>query len=222
MPKFEFNRIADDYDSYYETVLGQQVDQVEKQLIWKYMIHMTLEKPVLEIGCGTGHWTKFFKQKGLQIYAIDISEKMLKVALKKNPEGIQFEKMSVEDLRYKDHYFENIISIASLEFVDNMDQAFYEIFRVLKPGGIFLVGCLNALSEIGQQKENIDIYRNAYFFTPDELKEWLSAFGKPEIDACAIIEGNQVRDYPDFNSVKKSIRLKRGAFLTGFVKKSKS
>ena len=40
MPSFNFDLIADAYDSYYETFLGKQLDHVEKQMIWKYMTRM--------------------------------------------------------------------------------------------------------------------------------------------------------------------------------------
>jgi ubiquinone/menaquinone biosynthesis C-methylase UbiE len=222
MPFFNFIQVADTYDAYYETSLGCQIDHVEKQLIWRYMIRMSLKKTMLEIGCGTGHWTSFFRQKGLKISAIDLLEKMLEKAKKKNPENVHFEQMSVEDMRFKDHAFENIIAIATLEFVDNLDRAFKEIYRVLKPGGVLIVGCLNELSEMGRNKEKNEIYRIAHFFKPEEIKEYLSEFGSPEINGCAIIEKDRVLDYPDIDQIVKSIRLKKGAFLTGFVKKSET
>jgi hypothetical protein len=36
MPAFNFDQIADQYDSYYDTELGRQVDHVEQQLVWKF------------------------------------------------------------------------------------------------------------------------------------------------------------------------------------------
>jgi ubiquinone/menaquinone biosynthesis C-methylase UbiE len=52
---------------------------------------MALDKPFLEIGCGTGHWTTFFRQKGLELTAIDISGKMIEKARSKNPKQVRFE-----------------------------------------------------------------------------------------------------------------------------------
>jgi ubiquinone/menaquinone biosynthesis C-methylase UbiE len=222
MPIFNFDLVADQYDSYYDTSLGRQVDHVEKQLIWQYVIHMSLENPILEVGCGTGHWTRFFRQKGLKLTAIDISEKMLSVAKKKNPKTVNFVKMDTEDMTFEDHSFENIISIATLEFVDHKERARDEIFRVLRPGGTFIAGCLNEMSELGQRKEENEIYRNADFFTPDQLMNYLSWFGEPEIDGCAILAGDQVMDFPDIKRIDKSERVQKGAFLAGYVKKVRS
>ncbi len=222
MSAYNFDDIAEIYDAYYETSLGKQVDHVEKQLIWKYMIRMSLEHPLLEIGCGTGHWTLFFRQKGLKLTAIDLSGKMMDKAIKKNPKKVHFEKMNVEDMKFKDHAFENINTITTLEFVENLEQAFKEIDRVLRPGGSLVVGCLNELSESGQQKKENEIYRNAHFFQPEELKTHLSILGEADIAGCAIIEKNQVLDYPDIEQIDPFTRLTRGAFLAGYVKKLKS
>jgi ubiquinone/menaquinone biosynthesis C-methylase UbiE len=222
MPVYNFDEVAGVYDAYYETMMGRQVDHVEKQLVWKYMMRMSLEKPLLEIGCGTGHWTRFFRQKGFKLTAIDLSEKMLEKAKQKNPENVHFEKMNVEEMKFKDLTFENIVMITTLEFVENRDQAFLEIDRILKPGGFLLVGCLNELSEMGRQKMENEIYRDAHFFQPEELKKHLSVLGEPEMDGCAIIEKGRVLDYPDIDQVDPAIRLTRSAFLVGLVKKSRS
>lgn len=222
MSVYNFDEIAGVYDAYYETLIGRQVDHVEKQLVWKYMIGMSPEEPLLEIGCGTGHWTRFFRQKGFKLTAIDVSEKMLEKAKQKNPEKVHFERMNVEEMKYGDHAFENIIAIATLEFVADLERAFSEIKRILKPGGILILGCLNALSELGQQKKENEIYRKAHFFKPEELKAHLSLLGEADIGGCAIIEKGRVLDYPDIDQIDPSIRLTRGAFLVGLVKKSTS
>ena len=221
MPLFDFDHIAKDYDAYYDTELGRQVDHVERQLLWRYMIRMAPDKPALEVGCGTGHWTEFFRQKGFELTAIDISSKMLDTAKQKNPKNVRFERMDVENMTFPSMSFENIIAITALEFVDDTERAFDEIYRVLKPGGFFLMGCLNERSDIGQRKEENDVFRDARFFTPESLTSFLSPFGTPEIDACGIIEKDRVLDYPDIHRLDRSARLEKGAFLMGFVKKTR-
>ena len=222
MPAFNFDTIADQYDDYYDTELGRQVDHVENQLVWYFLTRMALEKPFLEVGCGTGHWTKFFRQKGLELTAIDISEKMLAKARAKNPKNVRFETMNVENMDFPSKTFENVVTIATLEFVDDTERALNEIFRVLKPGGFFLAGCLNELSDIGQRKEENDVFKDARFFTPEQLTNLFSRFGEAEIDGCAIIEKDRVVDYPDIHRVDKNTRLEKGTFLAGLVQKTRT
>ncbi len=222
MAIFDFNTIAEKYDHFYDTPIGQKIDHVEKQVIWSCLLQSDLEKPFLEIGCGTGHWTRFLRQKGLEITAVDIAERMLAIARGKNPESVDFRLMRSEELAFQDHSFFNIISIATLEFVDNLKKTMEETNRVLSPEGTLIVGCLNELSEIGQHKEENEVYKDARFFTPESLADTLSGIGKPEIDGCAIIQGEKVLDYPDYQQVTKEERLNKGAFLAGIVKKNVS
>lgn len=44
------------------------------------MLDVQPNETVLEIGCGTGHALVEFANKGAQVYAIDISERMIKIA----------------------------------------------------------------------------------------------------------------------------------------------
>jgi SAM-dependent methyltransferase len=125
-------------------------------------------------------------------------------------------------MKFSDHTFKNIITIATLEFADDLGKAIQEIDRVLKPGGFLITGCLNELSELGRTKHENEIYRHAHFFKPEELEDHLSFFGDPVIEGCAIIENQYVLDFPDTDQVDLNIRMERGAFLTGFVKKTKS
>jgi ubiquinone/menaquinone biosynthesis C-methylase UbiE len=220
MPLFDFNNIALEYDSFYDTSMGKKIDHLEKMAVWTYLLKMDLEKKMLEIGCGTGHWTKFFKKKGIEMIAIDVADKMLEAAKSKNQGSVDFRLMSVEDLDFGDHSFSNIISIATLEFVDHLDRTLSEIDRVLKPGGYFLAGCLNARSEIGMKKHEHAIYRDARFFEHERLYELLCDIGSVEMDACVITEGDRVLDYPDYTYVPKQERLQHGAFLIAFVHKN--
>jgi ubiquinone/menaquinone biosynthesis C-methylase UbiE len=70
-----------------------------------------------------------------------------------------------------------------LEFVDDLKGALNEINRVLKPGGTLVLGCLNALSEPGKNKNNDPVFQHARFFTPNEIKEILTRFGNPRTSA---------------------------------------
>ncbi len=66
-----------------------------------------------------------------------------------------------------------------LEFVEDIHEIFKETDRVLKRDGYLLFGWLNALSELGKKKNSDKIYRHARFYTPDEIRQYLSYFGVP-------------------------------------------
>ena len=217
MKKFDFDKVAGIYDDYYNTDLGIQVDLAEKRKLKQFIKQLECPK-ILEIGCGTGHWTTFFSEQGLEVAGIDVSEKMIEKAKTKKIPNADFSIASVEKLPFETKSIDNIIAITSMEFVNNLDLAFREIFRVLKTGGKLLIGCLNLNSSIGQTKDDVEMFSTAHFFTADNLKEKLSDFGNPILDACCIINENKVLDTEeDINTLE--IRLNQGCLLIGMVTK---
>ena len=215
---FDFNRIAGEYDDFYGTELGRRIDQVEKRLVEQYLSRLE-GKGMLEVGCGTGHWTAFFRERGFEITAVDIAVEMLRVAEGKELEGVDFRLQDAQQLEFGDGTVENVAAITSIEFVEDRRRALDEIQRVLKPGGRVLIGCLNLNSAIGRSKEESEIYRNARFFTPESLTEVLSGFGAPQVDACAVLEGEQVLDLS--GELDDDRRRAEGAFLVGLVRKER-
>ncbi len=174
--------IAKEYDAYYQTKIGKAVDNIEKEIISAHFSGLSKEN-WLELGCGTGHWTTFFRDLGMEMTAVDISEAMLEIARSKRLENVEFLKADAADMPFPDASFSGIVSITMLEFVDHPEKVLSEIDRVLKPGGTLVLGCLNALSEPGKNQANDPVFQHAHFFTERELTEMLSRFGKPRISA---------------------------------------
>ncbi|MEK7068390.1 MAG: class I SAM-dependent methyltransferase, partial [Patescibacteria group bacterium] len=52
---------------------------------------------ILDVGCGTGHKTKYFFEKGLAVVGADFSEGMLAVAKREVP-GARFMKLDLYDI----------------------------------------------------------------------------------------------------------------------------
>ncbi len=175
------NKIAGEYDKYYGTPKGITVDNIERQII-SWLIKDISAGSLLELGCGTGHWTKFFSQRGFQITATDISREMLKIALDKNIKNTTFQKADAAGLPFPDQSFSLIASITMLEFVDDTESVLKEVDRVLAPGGYLILGCLNAESELGKNKNNDEVFRDAQFFSPEKIRQLLLRFGEPKID----------------------------------------
>lgn len=177
---FKYSQVAQRYDLYYQTSLGESVDRIEKALIREYLnqIH---SREMLELGCGTGHWTQFFCEEGFQVTGVDESEAMLERARAKNIAGARFLQADAGNLPFPDRCFSVISAITLFEFVDDPKPVFDEIDRLLKPGGYLLCGWLNALSELGKKKDDDDTYRHARFYTPEEVKQFLVRFGRPQL-----------------------------------------
>jgi ubiquinone/menaquinone biosynthesis C-methylase UbiE len=219
MPRYDFDRAAGTYDDYYREEFGRKIDAVEKRLVEKYLSRLGSGR-LLEVGCGTGHWTEYFTGRGFRILGLDISEKMLARARARSLTGAGFLMGSAENLPFPDECFENIASMATLEFVDHQDRAFGEIRRVLKPGGFFIIGALNEGSPLGRNKQDHEILKDADFFTRESLRDRLLDFGEPEIEGCALIGENwEILDLEKGDLDPEKL-MNEGAFLAGFVRKA--
>jgi demethylmenaquinone methyltransferase / 2-methoxy-6-polyprenyl-1,4-benzoquinol methylase len=98
---------------------------------------------ILDIACGTGDLAfEAIKQiPGAEVTGSDITLPMLDLFRKKiEKRGLKMkvEEGDVEDLKYPDNSFDAVtIGFATRNFT-NLDIAFREIHRVLKPGGVFI------------------------------------------------------------------------------------
>ena len=182
MNLFLNSTVAGQYDKYYETTQGIAADNIEKQIIARLIKNISAGS-LLELGCGTGHWTKFFSQQGFQVTATDISEEMLKIAHSKNIKNATFQKADAAELPFPDQSFSLIASITMLEFVDDVESVLNEINRLLKSGGCLVLGYLNAESKLGENKNNDKVFRDAYFFSPEKIRQMLLKFGEPKTDS---------------------------------------
>jgi len=181
--------VAEKYDQYYLSESGKTVDRYEKEL-FRHRLGNIPRLPMLELGCGTGHWTRFFADYGFQVTAVDKSKPMLAIAKKKNIGNASFIQADVRWLPFAGHSFHVVTAVTLLEFVSEAEKVMEEIDRVLMPGGWLLLGCLNALSELGKKKDEDEVFRYARFFSPEELKKLLARFGYPVIEGCVHLSEN--------------------------------
>jgi len=216
MSRFNFDSVAEAYDDYYNTALGREIDYLEKKQVGEVLKKLPTGS-MLEIGCGTGHWSAFFCQNGFKVTGLDISEKMLDQAIHRQLPGCYFTPGNAEQLLFQDHTFDHVAAMAVLEFVDDPDKAFNEIHRVLKPGGYLLIGALNRHSKLAETKD--EVIAHAQMFTPALLTEKLLNFGEPEIRGCVLLnEEGKPADYKK-SDIPKEVLNREGAFLVGLVKK---
>lgn len=186
MNVFIKEEIAANYDSYYHTSVGKEIDRIEKQAIGS-LLPATSQEPILELGCGTGHWSEFLSSKGFKVIALDISEAMLSKARLKEIKNVEFRKADAAALPFPDESFGMVVSITMLEFVDDLEKVLKEIYRVLKPEGLFIAGCLNLNSEPGKTKDADDTFRNAHFFTKTELAALFKSWENFELNESAFL-----------------------------------
>lgn len=122
--------------------------------------------PVLDIGCGPGHWASFLHQTGVEITGIDPVPKFINDARARFPD-VAFRVGRAEALDVDDASVGGILAWYSLIHTDPSQLAavFSEFARVLRPGGSILVGFF-----AGMDLTRFDhAVTTAYFWPPDML-----------------------------------------------------
>jgi SAM-dependent methyltransferase len=122
-------------------IISPVEDYIEETELFSKLIieHSKIEvKTLLHIGCGGGHNDYTFK-KHFKVISVDISEDMLSLAKKLNPEvNYQYGDMRTISLKER---FDSVIALDSINYiktVENLQKTFITTYEHLKPGGVFL------------------------------------------------------------------------------------
>jgi ubiquinone/menaquinone biosynthesis C-methylase UbiE len=183
--RVDFGARASDYDAWYQTDAGRMHDIAQKQAVFSLLpaAPAVEGKTLLDVGCGTGHWSVFFAEHGFEVTGIDISPEMISVAQARHAPHCRFAAADAMKLPFRDDDFDAVSAMAVLEFTANARRVCSEMFRCLKAGGWLIVGTLNRLAVLNRARiaSRAEPYISAHMFAPDELRKLLAPFGEAKI-----------------------------------------
>lgn len=132
-----YNRIARIYIENLQYPHTQEYTNSMNKLLIKYAKTAKLNN-VVEICCGYGEALKLFKNSIGKGVGIDISEAMLGKAVKDfSEQNIIFLQADGTALPLKNKKFDAVFMIGGIHHINNREKLFYEVARILKPGGHF-------------------------------------------------------------------------------------
>lgn len=168
---FEAAALASRYEEWYLGE-GRHADTLEKDLLEKLLDTFVNPRSVLEVGCGTGHFTRWMAQKGLDVVGLDSSEAMLDEARRLGG-GPAYLRGDALLLPVADRSFDLTALITTLEFVPDPARALSEAVRVARQG--VLLGVLNrwSLLTLKYRTSGKVMWQSARFFGPSELSRLL-------------------------------------------------
>lgn len=143
------------------------IDRANKQYLNDWLLKNTAGKRVLDYCCGTGVQAVKMAKLGAHVYGIDISNNEIDSAVNRAKENrvenkTIFQVMDAEAMAFQDDFFDVVVCTGVLHHLD-LDNAFPEIARVLKPGGSVI--CVEALG----YNPFINLYRR---LTPHLRTQW--------------------------------------------------
>lgn len=126
-------------------------DAVDKITLWNseniiFNKYIDKNNKILDLGCGAGRTTiNLYKQGFNNIIGLDIADNLIKYAkeyCKNNNLNTKFVVGDASNLEYKDNTFDSVIfsfnGITCIPGSKNRNKVLKEIYRVLKPNGIFI------------------------------------------------------------------------------------
>ncbi|MDY6981216.1 MAG: methyltransferase domain-containing protein [Pseudomonadota bacterium] len=161
------------YERWYHTSRGQWVSRREFDLVFN-LLKPTPGASLLDVGCGTGHFSRYFHQAGLSVSGVDPDPAMLSYA-REHSDNIEYIEGTAEQLPFDDNQFDYGSAITSLCFVGQPVTALQELWRVSKQGVV--LGLLNRHSLLHRQKAGRGAYAGARWDSRADVINWLNQSG---------------------------------------------
>ena len=123
---------------------------------------------MLELGCGTGHFTRELARSGADIVAVDVSPELLAMAREGYPApNVRYEVQNASALTYPNAVFDSVVGSSVLHHLE-INEALREIYRVLRVGGTIYFTEPNMLNPQIAIQKNVPWVKRKLGDSPDE------------------------------------------------------
>lgn len=190
------NKIRSNYDalaSAYAREISGELDHrpLERKLLEKFAT--ACDGLICDLGCGPGHVTEYLSRFNIKVIGLDLSSGILKEARARHSKII-FLQGNMLNLPFAAAELTGIIAFYSIIHFDETQvaRAFAEMSRVLKPGGLVLLG-VHVGHDVVHVNElwEIPVDFDAAYFDLQELTDNLESHG------FKVIETVQREPYPE-------------------------
>lgn len=159
-----------DYEAWYNTPRGRWIGDREFTLL-QQLLSPGAGASLLDVGCGTGHFSRHFARIGLSVTGIDPDSAALKFAMTQGSD-IRYMQGNALELPFADNSFDYTVAVTSLCFIEDPLPALREMWRVTRH--TLALGLLNRRSLLHWKKQGQGGYSGARWDTAGEvMKEWI-------------------------------------------------
>jgi SAM-dependent methyltransferase len=157
-----------EYEAWYHTPRGAWISSIEFSLLMK-LLPPSPRGSLLDVGCGTGHFSRLFANTGLEVTGVDPDHNALCFS-RSYGARVSYVEGSATDLPFPEMAFDWCASVTSLCFVEKPVRALDEMWRVSRRG--IILGLLNRRSLLYLKKHNRGAYRGARWDTVADVDGW--------------------------------------------------
>ena len=133
MPWAIFERAAGQYEAWYATPPGRRADRAERALLAWLLEGFPRAQHVLEVGCGTGHFTAWLASQGWRVIGLDRAPAML-AEVRQNRPDMTVMVGDAHSLPMREGAIDLVVFVTTLEFLDEPARALAEATRVARQG----------------------------------------------------------------------------------------
>jgi ubiquinone/menaquinone biosynthesis C-methylase UbiE len=186
-----YDAVAWEYAARFADELAQK--PLDRELLSRFAAEVTGRGVVYDLGCGPGQTTAFLHAQGVSVRGLDLSPDMLREARQKYP-GIEFVQGDMLALPLADDSVAGVVAFYAIVHLSpsGLRQALKEMYRVLQPGGLFLLtfhigdGSVHRDEFLGHR-----VSLDFNFFQPRVIADELTQAG------FVAVEVNERDPYPD-------------------------
>jgi ubiquinone/menaquinone biosynthesis C-methylase UbiE len=157
------------YDAWYDTPRGQWIGNAEYGLV-RSLLAVQPGDTVLDVGCGTGWFSRRVAGDGAQVVGLDSDAEALAFAGAHSAGCVSYVHGDATALPFADAAFDAVLSITAMCFVEQWPRALAEIVRVSRRR--FVLGLLNrhSLLWLGKGRHGgSGAYQGAHWHTRAEI-----------------------------------------------------
>jgi len=156
------------YDAWYASTRGRWIGDVETGLLLELLTCQGGDS-VLDVGCGTGYFSRRLAQVGFHVTGIDMDSAALEFAARKDGR-IRYLRADARELPFEDRSFDCAVAVTSLCFIEPAGAALREMWRVARRSAV--LGLLNRNSLLWLKKRRAPSYGGARWDTPRLARSW--------------------------------------------------
>jgi ubiquinone/menaquinone biosynthesis C-methylase UbiE len=164
--------------------------------------HISIQnKTIVDVGCGTGrHWNKIYLKEPAKLIGYDVSKGMLRVLQAKFPSAEIYYLENEKLINSANESCDIIICTLAIAHIENINIAFAEWHRVLKPGGeIILTDYHPVLLEKGGNRtfdyNGKKIAVKNYVYPLEKIRRLAKTFGFNELNFIEKKIDDSVKQY---------------------------
>jgi ubiquinone/menaquinone biosynthesis C-methylase UbiE len=196
-----YEEIAEDYDQLKESKIGAQAEQ-------RVLLSLKGDvktQAILDVGCGTGRYTKLLEDLGARMVGIDISKKMIHMA-KTKTKLASYIVADASHLPFRDNVFHIVLSALVINHIEDLNLFLTEMLRTCRKGGELIMSTIwrEGFREVKEFPEyfgkNAEFTVQEYLYPPNILHKALSGLG-------ARVTNSIISLYIDYGEGQKGIHI---------------